>query len=105
MRREDTALTLIAAGVFALTVLLYWPSLRNGLLQWDDNIYLQQAQRLGTISTATVRWAFTATQPFYYHPLTWLAQVLNWQLWHSQPAGFHAVNLGLHSLNAALVVI
>src|SRR5947207_15177004 len=38
----------------------------------------------------------------HYHPLSWMSLGLDYLLWGMNPAGYHAVNLLLHSANAVL---
>jgi tetratricopeptide (TPR) repeat protein len=68
----------------------------------DDDEYLRQAARCGGLTADALRWAFGSTQP-YYHPLPRLSFAVDYQLWRANPRGYHAVNVGLHALNAALV--
>ncbi len=102
MRRN---LAIVAASVAVLTAWAHWPAVRNGLVNWDDDIYLETVQRHPRLSGETVRWAFTSLVPFYYHPLTWLSHVADDQVFGSNWKGPHAVNVVLHGANAALVVL
>jgi tetratricopeptide (TPR) repeat protein len=93
----------VALAIFAGTVWLYWPSVHGGFLtRMDDDEYLRQAVRWNGLTWGAVKWAFTTTQP-YYHPLPRLSLVVDYQIWGKNAAGFHATNVILHGLNAALV--
>ncbi|HUI06353.1 MAG TPA: hypothetical protein VL486_05050 [Verrucomicrobiae bacterium] len=94
----------LALAVALITVRVYWPCVRNSFTYWDDDLYLRVVEQHPRLTWSTLKWAFTETQPFYYHPLTWVSLVLDYQLWGQNPAGTHAVSLLLHALNAALVV-
>jgi tetratricopeptide (TPR) repeat protein len=39
----------------------------------------------------------------YYRPLVTISYMLEWQLWGKNPAGYHWINILLHSLNCLLV--
>lgn len=50
-------------------------------------------------------WALTTGQPNYWHPLTLLSHMVDWQLYGAAPAGHHATNLGLHVVNTLLLFL
>jgi protein O-mannosyl-transferase len=104
MDRPRATIALAALAVALITVSVDWPCVRNSFTFWDDDLYLREVERHPQLNWTTVKWAFTATQPFYYQPLTWISLVLDHQLWGRNPAGPHAISLLLHALNAALVV-
>ncbi|HUI06350.1 MAG TPA: tetratricopeptide repeat protein [Verrucomicrobiae bacterium] len=98
-----TTLIGLALLIFAGTLWLYWPAVNGGFLtRMDDDEYLREAVRLSGLTWNAVRWAFTTTQP-YYHPLPRLSLVLDYQLWGTDAQWYHATNIVLHALNAALV--
>jgi hypothetical protein len=98
-----TTLVGVALAIVAGTVWLYWPSVHGGFLhRMDDDEYLRQSMRLNGLTWNAVKWAFTATAP-YYHPLPRLSHVLDYQIWGTNAAGHHATSIVLHALNAALV--
>ncbi len=47
------------------------------------------------------KWALTDSHLEYWHPLTWLSIILNWQLFGANASGHHLVSLLLH-IGAAL---
>jgi len=89
--------------MFAATVWLYWPSVRGEFLtRMDDDEYLRQSIRRNGFTWDAVKWAFTATEP-YYQPLPRLSHVLDYQIWGKDAVGHHAASVLAHGLNAALV--
>jgi hypothetical protein len=104
MNRLRAPIALVALAAALITVWVYWPCTRNAFTFWDDDLYLREVEQHPRLTWPTLKWAFTATQPFYYQPLTWISLVLDHQLWGSNPAGPHAVSVLLHAVNAALVV-
>jgi len=98
-----TTLLGTAVAIFVATAWLYWPSVRGGFLtRMDDDEYLRQSIRWNGLTWGAVKWAFTATEP-YYHPLPRLSHVLDYQIWGRDATGHHATSVVLHALNAALV--
>ena len=100
-RRSDLAL---AAGLVAAVLLAFSSVLKNGFVSLDDKLYITQnpVTQQG-LSASTVAWAFTTVTAANWHPLTWLSLMLDVELFGLHPAGHHAVSLGLHGLNTALV--
>lgn len=90
----------IAAGLIAAVVHL--PSLRNEFTNWDDTPYISNNPHLRSVEGLKRIW-LTTESPQYY-PLTFTSFWIEYQLWGEAPLGYHAVNVGLHALNAMLVV-
>ena len=88
------------------TVLLYLPLVRNGFFVSDDHILLREA-------TMTIGWQAWPNDPWIFSGVRHLAMwrpagTLKW-FWNaaattSNPAWYYAVNLGLHLVNALLVL-
>ena len=83
-----------------LTVLAYVPALRGGFV-FDDHELITD-NRIVHASDGLYRVWFTADAPDY-RPLTWSLWWLEWRLWDGRAAGYHAVNVLLHAVNAVLV--
>ena len=96
---------LASAVVAALTVYVQWPTLHNGFVHWDDPLYLGKVSQLERISFPAIGWLATALLPLYYHPLTWLSHLIDFQLWSWDMAGHHATSVLLHGMNAGLVFL
>src|SRR5208283_535842 len=94
----------IAAGLVAAVLLAFSGVLSNGFVNLDDTEYITQnpVTQQG-LSASTVAWAFTTVTAANWHPLTWLSIMLDVDLFGLNPAGHHAMSLGLHGLNTALV--
>jgi len=68
-----------------------------GFTNFDDPGYVTQNVHVqGGITWDGIIWAFTSTEQANWHPLTWLSHMLDCQLFGSNPAGPHAVNLLFH---------
>jgi len=57
------------------------------------------------LTLESIKWAFTTGCTANWYPLTWLSYMLDWQLFDSNPAGYHVVNLIFHIINTLLVFI
>jgi tetratricopeptide (TPR) repeat protein len=97
----------LLAGLLALaTVVLYWPALQHGFVNYDDDRYVTanpQVQKGLTLET--LRWAFVAPVADNWHPLTVFSHLLVCQIAGLEPWGHHLASVLLHAANAALVFL
>jgi tetratricopeptide (TPR) repeat protein len=87
-------------GLFALALLLYGFDLGRGLY-FDDPVYITDNALLRRDDALRVFWF--STEAFNYYPVFWSLLRAQWLLWGDAPAGYHAVNLLVHAVNAVLV--
>lgn len=94
------------AIIFAVTLALYWNSL-NGDFIWDDRglildntTYLKNWKNL----YAGFYKPFFGETP-YYRPLLIGSFIIDYQLWGTNPFGYHFTNVVLHIVNAFLVYL
>jgi protein O-mannosyl-transferase len=94
------AQVLWGALIILITVIAYLPALRGGFI-FDDDILITR-NRLIKASDGLHRFWFT-TEAADYYPLTGSLWWLEWRLWGGRAAGYHAVNIWFHAINAVLV--
>jgi hypothetical protein len=71
--------------------------LDNDFVNLDDNQYIVENNYIKSgMNTQSIQWAFTTTYFGYWHPVTWLSHMLDWNLFGANAAGYHLVNLLLH---------
>jgi len=93
------ALTLATAAVF-------YQVCTHDFVNYDDPEYVYENPNIQAgITPKTIKWAFTTGYFSYWHPLTWLSHMLDWQLFGPNPAGHHLTNLILHIANTLLLFI
>ena len=102
---DDKALILLAVTIALLTFAVYVPSLRNGYVYYDDNLYITMNQSITHLDLSFMRWAFTTFQVYNWQPLTWISYALDYALWGMDPFGYHLTNVILHGANAVLVML
>lgn len=85
----------------ALVVVAYLPALRAGFV-WDDDDYVTENPMLRSADGLRRIWTDTAATPQYY-PLTHTTFWVEYRLWGLHPAGYHAVNVGLHAMASVLL--
>ena len=95
------------AGLLALAVLaLYWPSLQQGFVNYDDDRYVTENPEVQKgLTPETLRWALATPVADNWHPLTVLSHMMVCQWSGLDPRGHHLANVLLHAVNAALVFL
>jgi len=91
--------------IAAIAAAVYLPSLGNGFVEWDDQVYVYESEGLALTGPAFIRWAFTAVVSSNWHPFTMLVYGALYRLFGLDPAGYHLANLVLHALNTFLVFV
>jgi protein O-mannosyl-transferase len=86
-----------------LTVMVFFPALRNGFVSWDDYDVLLENPRYQGLDWTQLRWMFTTFHMSLYRPLTWVSLGLDYNLWGMNPFGYHLSSLLFHVVNAVLV--
>ncbi len=94
----------LAAGVALLTLVVYLPSLFNGFVNWDDDVYIYANLHIQSLDWGFFKWAFTDLSLGFWHPLTWISYALDHLLWGVNPFGHHLSAMLLHVGSTFLVV-
>ncbi|MHB8895171.1 MAG: hypothetical protein ACYC99_08380 [Candidatus Geothermincolia bacterium] len=95
--------------VVALLMLLVWAALggvlRNGFVNYDDDLYLTANPFVaGGLDRTSLEWAFTTTRGGNWHPATWISHLIDVQLFGLDPLAHHATGLALHAANTVLLL-
>ncbi|HOX38117.1 MAG TPA: tetratricopeptide repeat protein [Candidatus Brocadiia bacterium] len=85
--------------------LMFGRAIGYDFVNWDDPVFTYQSPLVSGRSENPLREAFTTASAGYYAPILWLTLRGCYRLWGADPAGYHALNVALHSLNAALVYV
>lgn len=94
---------LSAVALIALTFLNHWPVVTFGFA-WDDYAYLVRNYPIQEpVSLRSLWWCLTRFAQANWHPLTWLTLHLEYQVFGTEPRGYHLVNLLLHTANVVLL--
>jgi tetratricopeptide (TPR) repeat protein len=97
---------LLAAGLAALALAVFWPIRDHAFLNYDDDHYITRSAglRLG-LGPAGLGWAFTSFDGANWFPLTRLAWMLDYARAGLDPRVFHTTDLLLHAASAALLFL
>jgi cytochrome c-type biogenesis protein CcmH/NrfG len=94
------------ALAFLLAVVVFVafaPSLTNGFVNSDDNVYITENTAIRALSWQNLRAIFGSSFTGVYVPLTVLSYALEYQVFGLNPTGYHVDNLLLHVANCLLV--
>jgi protein O-mannosyl-transferase len=96
-----------ALAVAFVVVLPYLPALRNGFVNWDDDLYVYNNPQVKSIAPSSLLRAFTHIHETSgnWHPLTMISHAADYAIWGLRPLGHHLTSILLHGLNAALVAL
>lgn len=96
-------MALLIAG---LTLALFWSGTRYDFVNLDDDLYVQDNPHLKSQpGLKALAYAFTTSEGGSWMPLTWLSYLVDAAVWKDKPSGYHATNIVLHALAAALLFV
>ncbi|MGA1863473.1 MAG: tetratricopeptide repeat protein [bacterium] len=92
------ALILILFSVF-----IYKGSIRNHILDWDDQFYLKENPYIKELSIDNLKTIFSTSYFKNYTPIHLVSYLFDRLLWEKNYAGYHLTNLFLHIINGILI--
>ena len=102
MRRE----LVICLILIVVTLATFWQVHNHEFVHLDDYEHITDNRHLHRgLSTEGVVWAFSFTDVAYWHPMTWLSLMLDYELYGLSPSGYHLTNLLLHILSALFLFL
>src|SRR6266568_2411094 len=95
---------LILLGLAAMTFAIYAQVVGHQFITLDDDAYIKQNAMVNRgLTLAGVAWAFTTFDQGNWHPLTWIAHMIDNQLFGMNAGGHLVVNALIHLANTLLV--
>ena len=91
---------LLAGVLVVVTFVAYIPALRAGFI-WDDREYFAENPLMASVDGLIKIWSSLRDSRFV--PLTLTSFWVERRLWGLAPPPYHAVNIGLHAVNAVLL--
>jgi len=98
---KGSARLLWLAAILLATLLAYLPSLGNGFINWDDDVYVTKNPLVR--HPENVQQMIETPVGGNHHPLTMYSLALNYRISGDDPRSYHALSLILHLVNTALV--
>ncbi|MBN1384658.1 MAG: tetratricopeptide repeat protein [Elusimicrobia bacterium] len=97
MKKSDWLLLLL---MVILTFTVYFPAIRGGFV-WDD--YKSFVNNPLVVRPDGLKQIWFSTKNMDYWPLTYTTFWLERRVWGLNPAGYHLINVTLHTINAILI--
>src|SRR5206468_2821334 len=95
---------LILLGLAMLTFRIYAQVIGHRFITFDDPTYIQENPMVNRgVTLAGLAWAFTTFYAGNWHPLTWIAHMIDSQLFGVIAGGHLLVNALIHAANTLLV--
>src|SRR5438105_6079420 len=95
---------LILLGLAVMTFTIYAQVIGHHFITLDDDGYIKENGMVNRgVTLAGVAWAFTAFDQGNWHPLTWIAHMIDSQLFGMNAGGHLLVNALIHVVNTLLV--
>src|SRR5438876_4540413 len=95
---------LILLGLAIVTFGIYAQVIGHHFISFDDPTYIQENPMVNRgVTLAGLAWAFTTFYAGNWHPLTWIAHMIDSQLFGTVAGGHLLVNALIHAANTLLV--
>ncbi|UCG56129.1 MAG: glycosyltransferase family 39 protein [Phycisphaerales bacterium] len=100
-------LTLSLCMALALGTFVVYSQVRNhNFIDFDDDMYVTNNPHVKAgLTLEGLKWAITTNHAWNWHPLVWLTHMLDCQLFGTNPAGHHLVNVVYHIANTLLLFL
>jgi protein O-mannosyl-transferase len=103
-RRFDRTNFAISAALALITFAVYVQVVGHQFISLDDDVYIRENEMVNRgFSLAGLVWAFTTFHAANWHPLTWIAHMLDSELFGLHAGGHLLVNTLVHIANTLLV--
>jgi hypothetical protein len=102
-RQRDILICLFLALV---VVLIYWQVHTFKFVFYDDSAYVTERPHvMAGLTWEGFKWALSAAEAGFWHPVTWLSLMLDRELFGYNPGGYHWTNVILHIINTLLLFL
>jgi len=103
---DTRAKVLICIFLIVATFCIYSQVQDHEFINFDDDLYITNNLNVQAgLTSESFKWAFTTSHPPYWHPMTWLSHMLDYQLYGLHPKGHYLTNLFLHISSVLILFI
>lgn len=98
--------TIFYAIISIVTLAVFSQISQYQFVSFDDILYVTENRHVtGGLTAENIAWAFTLTEKenTYWHPLSWISHILDYELFGSHAGLHHWTNLLFHIANALLL--
>jgi protein O-mannosyl-transferase len=101
---SDRQKLIIYVVLTILTFAVFWQVNQYDFVIADDNVYVTENSHIQSgITLDGFRWAFSTTYAEFWHPLTWLSFMFDYQVYGLNAGGYHITNVILHIFSVLLL--
>jgi tetratricopeptide (TPR) repeat protein len=105
-RDQRWQVAVLCLALAAITFAVFGQTAGFGFVDVDDNVYVyENAKVAGGLSLKSLAWVFTHADCNFYHPLTMLSLMGDYQLHGLHAGGYHFTNVLLHAASAILLFL
>jgi Tfp pilus assembly protein PilF len=105
-QRLDKVDAVIAAGLAVATLAVYAQVVRHQFIAFDDPLYIQNNPMVTAgLTWKGIAWAFTTFYDSNWHPLAWIAHMVDVQLFGLDAGKHLLVNTLIHAANSVLLFL
>jgi tetratricopeptide (TPR) repeat protein len=94
---------LILSAILLLTIVVYFHSINNGFVNWDDGENVYDNISIRELSAGNIKLYFTKALAAMYTPFVYISFAIDYKIGGLDPRIYHATNLLLHLLNVILL--
>jgi hypothetical protein len=95
---------IVYISLTAILFAVFWQVNKFDFINLDDTVYVTENLYIQSgIALNGILWAFSATYAEFWHPLTWLSLMFDYQLYGLNAGGYHLTNVILHIMSALLL--
>jgi len=99
---------LVCLFLVMATLAVYWQVQNYDFTDLDDNVYIYENRHVQEgLTLESITWAFTDGTLIsnYWHPLTWISHILDFQFYGMNSGWHHLTNLLFHIANTLLLFL
>ena len=99
-------LALACIVLTVITLAVYMKARDHEFINYDDDVYVTSNPHVANgLSLQNFSWAFRSVEAGNWHPITWLSQMVDVQLYGINPRGHHLTNVAIHTISSLLLLL
>ena len=102
---ESKRYSIICLAILILISLLYFNSLRNNFVNWDDPGLILQNKKIRSLEWDNIREIFTPQKSTTFQPIRVLSYAIDYRFWKLNPMGYRITNILLYILTSIMVYL
>ncbi len=89
--------------LIVVSLVVYWQVHQFNFINIDDPFFVNNRYVQSGLTLSGIRWAFSTTYTGFWHPLTWLSFMFDYENYGLNARGYHITNLFFHILSTLLL--